>query len=181
MSATRALDKMMAGIKGRIGLMIGRAVLAALDDDGGRQYIQVTILSGEVRDRVERVQEYGFTSSPLPGAQAVILTVGGNRDHPVAIAVDDPRHRLHGLQPGEVAVYNHLDESIVIKLGGEIRITAHDKVVIDAPRVEVTGDLVDRTGSGNGRTVQDMRDIYDEHTHNETDSVTNPPNEQMGA
>lgn len=47
----------------RISLMIGRAVLTAADDAAKRQFVQFTALQGEVKDGVERVQQYGFAGA----------------------------------------------------------------------------------------------------------------------
>jgi len=79
----RTIDKSLQPLKRRIYLMLGRAVLAALSDDKQRQYVQFSALKGEVKDNVERVQEYGFTSHPLPGAQVIFISLSGNRDQSV--------------------------------------------------------------------------------------------------
>lgn len=63
------LRRVAAPLHRRIHLMIGRAVLTALSDAAGRQRVQFGALKGETKDGVERVQEYGITSCPLPGAQ----------------------------------------------------------------------------------------------------------------
>ena len=62
-------------------------------------------MNGETFADVELVQQYGFVSVPLAGADAVILPLGGRSAHGVVVAVDDARHRLADLQSGEVALY----------------------------------------------------------------------------
>ena len=74
--------------------MISRAVLSAISDGAGIQLVQVKLLEGEVRDGVERFQNYGFTSVPLPGAEGIMACVSGNRDHGVIVAMDDRRYRI---------------------------------------------------------------------------------------
>lgn len=180
MNVLRAINKASAGMRGRINLMVGRAVLTAITT-GKRQFAEIRILDGEVRSKIERVENFGFTSLPLPGSQAVVLSVGGNRDHSVLVAVDTPACRLEILESGEAAVYNADGDYIHVKRGGEIIIKASSKVIVDTPRMEVTGDLIDQTASGNSRTIQDMRDIFDSHTHDESiGSTTAVPNQQMG-
>ena len=93
----------------RVQLMVGRAVLAAIDDDRQMQAVQVEALSGEVVDRAERFQQYGLSSHPHPGAEALLLAVGGIRQHPIVAAVDDRRYRPTGLAEGEVVVYSSRD------------------------------------------------------------------------
>jgi phage baseplate assembly protein V len=156
----------------RIMLSIGRGILRLVDDTAGLQIVQVSLLAEETRGQVERVQQYGLTSHPLPGADVVLLAIGGSRDHPVAAAIDDRRHRLTGLQPGEVALYTDEGDSVVLKRGRIVEITAGARlriasplVEIDSPRVEITGDLVDQLGGDNELTVREMRDIYNGHRH----------------
>jgi hypothetical protein len=50
--------------------------------------------------------------------------------------------------------------------------------------IAAAGDITDLTGSGNSKTVGNMRQVYDIHTHSGTDSdgdtfTTNPPNQPI--
>lgn len=173
-------DRFLDPLKRRIHLMLARAVLTSLSDDGARQYVGVDVLRGENKDKVERVGEYGFSSHPLAGAQVIMISLGGNRDHPVVIAIDDPRVRHTGLEAGEVCIYTDEGDEIVLKRGREIHIKAGTKIRIETPLLEVTGEIKDRCNTG-GRTMHEMRDVYDEHTHPENDSggPTDAPNQKM--
>ncbi|MCD7099125.1 phage baseplate assembly protein V [Stenotrophomonas sp. MMGLT7] len=156
----------MAGLANKLRLMISRAVINLVKDSAKLQEVQISLLEGESRSTAERFQQYGFTSVPLPGAEALAIAVGGSRSHLVVIAADDRRHRLGGLQGGEVAIYTDQGDRIHIKRGGTIEIHASSQVLIDCPRVEMTGDLVvagdvsDHNGS-----MQEMRDTYNGHDH----------------
>lgn len=116
------LRKLIAPLHRRIMLSIARGVVKVVDDSKGLQKVQITLLADEVADKLERVQQYGFTSKPKAGAEAVALFLGGNRDHGVVIAVDDRRYRLKGLADGEVALYTDTDSKIVLKNGGKIEV-----------------------------------------------------------
>ena len=87
------MKRFMAPLQRRVMLAIGRGTLGPVDDANGLQRSQVKLLAGEVRDNVERVQQYGISAVPLAGADVLVVCVGGNRDHPVIIGVDDRRHR----------------------------------------------------------------------------------------
>lgn len=166
------INKIIDPLRRRTMLMIGRAIIAAIKDDAPHQRAQVSLLAGESRDEVERLAEYGFTSVPLPGAQALSVFVGGERGAGVIIATGDHRYRLKELQPGEVALYTDEGDKIVLKRGKLIEIEtntlivkAATKVRFESPRVETTADLIDQVSSGNARTVKGMRDQYNAHTH----------------
>lgn len=134
------VQRMLRPLATRIANIVARAVVTLVDDDLKMQVLQLGVLSGETRGDVERVQNYGFTSVPLEGAEAVVLFVSGRRDHGLAVAVDDRRHRLTGLEPGEVAIYTDEGDRVVIERGGTVRVTASTKVVVDTPLVELAGN-----------------------------------------
>lgn len=150
MKDLRPFRRLVAPLQRRIMLAIGRAVVRLVDDAQATQELQITLLSGEVRDGVERLAEYGFTSVPLPGAQALALFVGGNRDHGVVVATGDRRYRPTGLEPGESAQHDHQGQLIHIKANGEIiihaaasvRVQGPTSVRIEAPTSTITGNLV---------------------------------------
>lgn len=164
----------------RLQLMIGRAVVLLVNDNAKLQGLQVSLLADEVRGDVERFQNYGFTSHPLPGAEAVAACVAGSRDHVLVISVDDRRYRLQGLAQGEVAIYTDEGDKVVLKRGGTIEVTASTKVVLAAPLVQCTGDLAvagsitagaNITAGGNvadqagAKTMAGMRTAYNAHDH----------------
>lgn len=185
------LNRLLAPIQRRAMLMIGRCVLNAVSDGAPVQLVQLSGLADEVRDKVERMAEYGFTSNPLPGAKGVAVFVGGERGHGVVIATGDSRYRLQELEPGEVALYTDEGDKIVLKRGRVIEVTtetlvvnASTKVRFVTPLVETTGqvkadgDITD-TAATNTRTMKGMRDRYNIHTHPETGTTTNVPNQGM--
>jgi phage gp45-like len=139
------LNRFIAPLRSRVANMLARAVVALVDDEKQMQLLQLSVLEGETREDVERVQNYGFTSVPLEGAEAVVLFVGGNRDHGLAVAVDDRRYRLRGLEGGEVAMFDHQGTKIVCKANGDVEITPASGAVKVNGTVDVTGDV---TGSG---------------------------------
>ena len=104
----RQFDILSRELRRRVLLMVGRAVLAVVDDATPLQTVQVEGLPGEIIDGAERFQLYGITSHPLKGADALILAVGGIRQHPVVL-IDDRRHRVKALAEGEVCIYTHED------------------------------------------------------------------------
>lgn len=132
--------RILKPLENRIRNMVARAVVSLVDDSQRMQLLQVGLLADEDRDGIERVQNYGFTSVPQSGAEAVVLFVGGRRDHGLAVAVDDRRYRVKDLQAGEVAIYTDQGDKIHIARGGTITVTASTKVTVNAPIVELAGN-----------------------------------------
>ena len=156
----------------KIRLAIGRAVVKLITDSTKIQELQLQMLSDEVRARVERFQDYGFTSVPMEGAEAIVLFVGGDRSHGVAVKVDDRRYRKKGLQPGETCMYTKNGDYVLIKEDGKIEVKASSEVKVDAPlatftgNVKVNGNIVcdGQVSDANG-SMQEMRDTYNTHKH----------------
>ncbi|HEY1136566.1 MAG TPA: phage baseplate assembly protein V [Xanthomonadaceae bacterium] len=166
--------------------MVSRAVLALINDAAKLQRVQIAMRADEERGEVERFQDYGFTSVPFPGAEAVALSVGGSRSHMVVIAVEDRRYRLTSLEQGEVAIYTDEGDKIVLKRGREIEVTAGTRVIIDTPDTRIKGNLhveqnitCDQNVSDMKGSMEEMRGVYNSHDHTETGGTTNTPNQEM--
>lgn len=123
-------SQMVAPLARRVANLVGRGVVTSTDDSTKIQLSQVSLLDGEVRDEIENFQAYGFTSNPRDGAEAVVVFVGGRRDHGLAIQVADRRYRIRNLESGEVAVYNDTGAKIVLRASGDIEITPKTGQVI---------------------------------------------------
>ena len=138
------LDRLLGPLKRRIMLMIGRAVVELVNDGQKLQAVQISLLEGEVRVNVERFQNYGMTSCPHPGAEAIAASVMGNRDHCVVIAVDDRRYRLQSLEQGEVALYDDLGHKVhLTRTGIVIDGAGHEMTIANVPVVNIPdGDVV---------------------------------------
>ena len=157
MGIVQIVERLMLPLKRRVLLMIGRAVLTLVNDQLQMQSVQVEGLSGETLDGVERFQQYGFTSHPHPGAEVLLLSLGGMRQHPVAAAIDDRRYRVKDLEQGEVCFYtdeNEVDEphrvtlrrdrlielkaqTIRLETGSSTIVMDDDGVTITAPQIDL--------------------------------------------
>lgn len=135
----QAMQDMIRPVRNAVALLVGRAVLAAVNDSGGLQRVQVVMLADEVHDNVERFQNYGLTSAPLSGAEAVALAAGGNRSHLVVVAMDDRRHRPKNLKPGEVMLYDHLGKYIRLAEDGFLEISAPKIRLLGSETIELYG------------------------------------------
>lgn len=128
------LSKLLRPLRVRLANSIARGVVQLIDDRTKLQLLQIGVLQllqggNEDVDDCERFQNYGFSSVPLPGAEAVALFPNGDRGHPLVIAVDDRRHRPTTGQPGEAVMYTDEGDEIRLKRGhiivlatGEVRL-----------------------------------------------------------
>ncbi|MDR1350845.1 MAG: phage baseplate assembly protein [Zoogloeaceae bacterium] len=149
--------------------------------------VQARVLDEEVLPNIDRVEPYGFSYRPKPGAQTYLLFPSGDRSYGVAIVIGDKQYNMQ-LQEGEVALHDDEGNHVHIRRGGAIEVNAADTVIlkagvkvrVEAPVLEVTGEIRDLC-DGNGREMSDMRAIYNTHTHPENDAggPTDEPNQGM--
>ncbi|MDY0882312.1 phage baseplate assembly protein V [Dongia soli] len=130
----------------RMRMAIAKVVLSGVDDSPGLQSVQLRLMADEAKGGLTHLQHYGFSSNPHPGAEGVAFFIGGNRDHGVALNLDDRRYRPRNIKAGEVILYTDEDQlagghRIHFKRGQEIDIFAGKKVTIqvgDTTRLELT-------------------------------------------
>jgi phage gp45-like len=125
------------------------------DDSKQMQEISASFMKGEVRSKIEHVQQYGFSSVPFDpdpekdgkpgmGPETFIQFLGGNRSFPVAGPVDDRRHRLKGLKPGDVSLFRGKDDGI------QLTLTALGMVISHVKGKKFRTQIVDKAGAAAG-------------------------------
>lgn len=179
-----AVNKLTKSTKDKVALTIARAIIRLVNDANPIQSVQVDLLSGETRDKVERIQNYGFTSVPLPGCRAIALFIGGDRSNGSVIACDDTEYRLKELKPGEVAIYTDEGDHVLLKRGRVVEVVtkkmivnAEDEIVLHTPlttfdgRFRMTGGLSSESSvmkggfSNEGGKITSNNVTLEEHTH----------------
>ncbi|ATG74323.1 phage baseplate protein [Zobellella denitrificans] len=144
----RVLNRVLGPLQRRLRLMVSRAVVRLVDDAFARQNLQLSLLAGEGADGVERFQNYGHSSVPLAGAEAVVVAVGGKRQHLVALAVEHKGHRPTGLEAGDSVLYHHeghmlrlTKEGVAILSCRRFEVQAEQEVFFDTPQTRFGGDV----------------------------------------
>lgn len=193
MGIIETVAALQAPILHRVKQGVLRGVVDQVDDDHLAQELRVRTFRGEVASRVENLAGVpGVTSITRPGAEVVLVHVGGMRDHAIAIAVADRETRPKGEgEPGDLILYHTANPAtrIHVKADGSIRIVAGAGIDIEGD-LRVTGSLdvgSDVTAVGSvtaGADVADQRatmaadrTIFDAHVHKENGSgggVTDP-------
>lgn len=159
------IRQMMAPLQRRVALMVNRAVIVMVNDSLKIQGVQVNLMDGVTRDGVERFQNYGYTSNPHPGAEAIVVSIGGNQDHGIAIAVDDRRYRFTGLREGEVALYDDLGQKVYLTRDGIVIDGAGLPMnIVNVPHTKMSGSLSVEGDINSGANVIAQGDVFDHGT-----------------
>jgi len=156
----------------RVLMMLAPVKITATNDTGAVHRVQIRVTPVEQIDGVPVVQLYGVASHAPVNSDAMAVFIHGDRSNPVIIATGNQAARVRNQKPGEVAIYTDEGDTIVLGRDHKIAITtkstvtinAVDKVRIVAPRLEVTGDIIDHCDEQD-HTALDMRTIYNSHTH----------------
>ena len=177
----------------RSQLSNGRGSIEVVSDYKSIQECQLTLLADEVREDIERLQEYGFTSNPPSGSDAAVIFLNGNRDHGIIIATDSRQYRPKNLNSGEVCIYDKNGSEILLKNSGEIEIKnplgnsfvldntkmeisiGINKITLDSSGLKISINGVETTIDSTGLTstsvsdstgsMDDIRTIYNSHAH----------------
>ena len=192
------VEMMFRELRNRINRLFDRGRITDVDGTRAMRTVQLEGLYGDIRDDVEHFEPYGFTSEPHVGAEVLMMSRGGDRDHTIAVCVADRRYRPKGLKPGEACLFDDLgrrvfllrDKVLIEGVDSPIEINTTNtitlkgsKIILDAP-VEATstitakGDVTDNSSSG-GRSMSGMREIFNGHTHHHGDPKTSTPNQGM--
>lgn len=107
--------------------------------------VQMQGLAGETVAG-ELFQHYGFTSSPLAGAEYICIPVGGNSQHAVVVASEDGRYRLT-LNNGEVALYTDEGDKVHLKRGRVIEMETDTLIVKATTKVSFQTPLLETSGT----------------------------------
>ena len=170
----RNIIKHMVGpLAKRVRMSIAKAVIDSVTDSADIQSLKVQILADEVIGSIERMQEYGFSSVPFNGTEAVAVFAGGNRANGVIIATDDRRHRPKGSE-GDTFIYNAA--GAIIKLDnatGDIELTAPSGFKINASDIFL-GDELTGESAVKGESLKSWLDTHT-HVGSAPGSPTSPP------
>jgi phage gp45-like len=170
--------------------------VTATNDDGPVHLVQGAVRgSPEIIDNLMVVQHYGLAVHAPVGSDAFVTFGVGDRSNGIVHATHNQKARPRGQQPGEVTIFTDEGDCIALRRGHNIVIEttgtvtvngatlvvvqASEKVRMETPRLEVTGDIIDHCDQ-QGHTAANMREIYNTHTHGNVqngDGHTNAPDQ----
>lgn len=148
MVSIRDVQKLLAPLQRRLRLIADRAIVTLVNDALQRQNLQLKVLADEGADDVERFQNYGHTSVPPDGSEAIVLGLGGARAGLVAIAVEHKGFRPKGLEEGDSCLYHLEGHNLTLGKDGlaalsakSVITTATEQTLTISPENEILGAL----------------------------------------
>lgn len=139
------LGRAVAPLGRRTGRMIARGIIGITRLIKGRQVAQTARFAEETRDDTEVFQQYGVASRPHPGAEAVLVALGGDPSHQIVIAVEDARFRFGPLKTGEVALYDDQGQHVYLYRDGiRVRDRHGNEALLSAAGIDLTSPTAAR-------------------------------------
>lgn len=144
------LNRLIAPINRRISSLICKAVIQSVKNSGDLQIIKLSLLADESISGVDRISEFGFSSVPPSGSEAIVLFPSGSRSNGVIIATDSSQYRLKLTENGSVAIYNQNGDYVKLN---------KNKITVIANSVAI--------GDDNGKNLvhEDILSILNGHVH----------------
>ena len=112
--------RLLEPILNRIILMIVKSTIIKVKEGNNQLLCNVNLGHGEKVQDVEMLQQFGFVSIPENDAQAIVLCIGGDREHPIVISTDDENKRIQVGQ-GNSGMYNSSGTKITL-IGNDVTI-----------------------------------------------------------
>ena len=112
--------------------MITRVVISSVNTDQA-VFILTAKLRGQTNDKkIPIIQQFGFSSVPPKGSQAIVAHLSGAADSPVAIATQHDESQMQGMLEGDSALFDDRDQYLILTEEGAKLVTA-DKFIVTNP------------------------------------------------
>lgn len=119
----------------RIRRVILGATVKSTDDATPLQQMKVQTLGRALYDKVEVYAQFGFTSRPPDGLDAVIAERNGKY---VVIAVGDRKFRIRNLESGDTVIYDMRGQTITLnKTGIRVADVFSNTITMDTSGVKI--------------------------------------------
>lgn len=180
-----------------INALLRVARVKLVDDTGPIQRLQIDEgdLGGfggrRVIDKVPHFLQFGFASSPPLDSEVMLAAPAGDRTQTIAMGTNHQPSRQKNLQPGDACLYDVRGQYVRLTAAGleidcaglpavirncpTVTITATEKITLDAPNVECTGNFkADALLTADGTPVElgALRDAYNAHKHSNVSTGT---------
>ncbi len=135
MNSITSMKRFLTPILARIRRVILGAKIESTDDATPLQQMKVQTLGRAVYDKVEVFGQFGFTSRPPNGSDAIIVERNGKY---IVIAVGDRQHRIRNIESGDSVVYDVRGQTIILNKSGIMTTDVFDNTITtDANGVKI--------------------------------------------
>lgn len=176
--------RLIRPLRNKLFLLIGRALMSAIDNSEGTQKINISLLQNESLSGVERLENYGFTSHPKPGAECLTLFLNGNRNQGIVVVVHDRRYKPTDHLEGESILYTDedataQDDRIHLKRdkihqhkSNQHLVDAIVKAIFTTPLFRVTSGTVELASQATLKKLvnEEFITLHNNHVHSGVDS-----------
>lgn len=136
---TRMLDTMRRQVeRAAAGARLAfRGLLTGLQRTPQVQLASGEGLAGEQLDRIELMQQFGFTSAPPAGTQLIVLPLGGRSSAAVIVATEHGSYRFQLGADGEACIYNQWGDRVHLRADRTIHMVSQAKVLVETDQVQI--------------------------------------------
>ncbi|WP_296201456.1 phage baseplate assembly protein [uncultured Hyphomicrobium sp.] len=127
-----------------------RVIITKTKDDGDQQKLSYKGLHGEEHTDVVRVQHFGLSTHVPVDSEAVVLALG-DRDMPVVLGAESPKHRPTDLPEGATMLYDQNGSKVYLDAGGGVNVECSGTLTLKAGTIKIIGNIEhegDNTQSG---------------------------------
>jgi phage baseplate assembly protein V len=152
-------------IYGKLRGIARRVIVREVDDSGEMQTATVEVADGILREKVEVLQPFGFTSNPpADGAIGIALAIGGDEGDMMLLPLGNPSSRMGGLGKGDIGIANAHGDRVVVRKGGGIDIQAAGSITLKVGGVTMVLSAAGVAFEG-GAVTHNGANIGDTHVH----------------
>lgn len=117
-----------------------RVILSSTKDSGDQQLLSYKGLHGEEHTDVVRLQYFGLSTHAPAGSQGVVVAMG-DRDMPVVVGVESPKHRPTNLPEGGSRLYDSNGSYVDLDAAGNITAVSAASITIKTPKLKIEADI----------------------------------------
>ena len=140
------LQQQVDNLSSRIMNMASRGTTVEDDNSKGIQQAKIRGQHGEEIPKVQRWEQFGLTSRPPAGSDALILSINGTRDSAQMVAVSSPDSRLTDGAEGSTTLYDAAGNKVYLDNGGNIVIEGSGTITIKAADVAIESGTLTHNG-----------------------------------
>lgn len=117
-----------------------RVIIGKTYDDGDQQLVDYKGLAGEEHTKVVRVMPHGLVSHAPEGSEGIVLALG-DRDMPMLMGVESPKHRPKNVPAGGTMLYDTDGTKVYLTADGKLLIESSGEVTIKSGKLKIEADI----------------------------------------